>query len=183
MVIGGPVSKKGTVGSIVQFNKRIAPPGTRYFYASIEPDVLGVVLHHTLGKSLSDYVQEKVWQQIGAEADARWLVDDEGLELAHAFFNGVLRDYARLIIPREWMIAATTVRAADTVSRRARRRRNWLRLFAVVVRRRAAAIRAAGLSRTTHLRRSGLKADPGSDRVGPTDELSQLWTALSEQFA
>ena len=88
--------KKGTIGSIVQFNKRIAPPGTRYFYASIERDVLGVVLHHTLGKSLSDYVQEKVWQQIGTEADARWLVDAEGLELAHAFFNGVLRDYARL---------------------------------------------------------------------------------------
>jgi CubicO group peptidase (beta-lactamase class C family) len=96
MVIGGPVSKKGTVGSIVQFNKRIAPPGMRYFYASIEPAVLGVVLHHTLGKSLSDYVQEKVWQQIGTEADARWLVDAEGLELAHAVFNGVLRDYARL---------------------------------------------------------------------------------------
>ena len=42
MVAGlGPT--KGTINSIVQFNRRIAPPGTKYFYASIEADVLGVV--------------------------------------------------------------------------------------------------------------------------------------------
>jgi CubicO group peptidase (beta-lactamase class C family) len=45
----------GTIESIVQFNRRIAPPGTRYFYASIEPDVLGVVLHYAVNRSASDY--------------------------------------------------------------------------------------------------------------------------------
>jgi hypothetical protein len=40
---------KGTINSIVQFNRRIAPPGKKYFYASIEADVLGVVLHYLLG--------------------------------------------------------------------------------------------------------------------------------------
>jgi CubicO group peptidase (beta-lactamase class C family) len=120
-------STAGTVNGIAQFNRRIAPPGTRYHYASIEPDVLGVVLHHAAGKSASDYLQEKVWQPIGAEADATWLLDAEGLELAHFGFNAVLRDYARLgrllahdgawqdkqIIPAQWMIDATTVRASD----------------------------------------------------------------------
>src|SRR5438477_11727074 len=68
MVLGtGPTH--GTIESIVQFNRRIAPPGTRYFYASIEPDVLGVVLHFAVNKSASDYLQEKIWQPIGAEAD------------------------------------------------------------------------------------------------------------------
>ena len=128
MVSGSWISNKGTVKSIAQFNRRIAPPGTRYYYASIEPDVLGVVLHQAINKSASDYLQEKVWQPIGAEADATWLLDAEGFEVAHFGFNAVLRDYARLgrllahdgawngkqIIPAQWMIDATTVRASDT---------------------------------------------------------------------
>ena len=121
------LSNKGTVASIAQFNRRIAPPGTRFHYASIETDVLGLVLRYATDKSLSDYLQEKVWQPIGTEADARWLIDAEEYEVAHGFFNAVLRDYARLgrllahdgawegkqIIPAQWMIDATTVRAAD----------------------------------------------------------------------
>jgi CubicO group peptidase (beta-lactamase class C family) len=127
MVIGDPIFKKGTTNSIVQFNRRIAPPGTRYHYASIEPDVLGMVLHNAINKAASDYLQEKVWKPIGAEADAKWLVDAEGIEVAHFGFNAVLRDYARLgrllahdgawegkqIIPAQWMIDATTVRDSD----------------------------------------------------------------------
>lgn len=125
MVAG--ITRKGTIGSIVEFNHRIAPPGTRYSYASIEPDVLGVVLRQATGKTASHYLQEKIWQPIGAESDATWLIDAEGYELAHFGFSAVLRDYARLgrllahdgawngrqIIPAQWMIEATTVRAAD----------------------------------------------------------------------
>jgi CubicO group peptidase (beta-lactamase class C family) len=120
-------SAKGTVNSLIQFNHRIAPPGTRFHYASIESDVLGVVLRAITGKSLSDYLQEKIWQPIGAEADARWMLDAEGFELAHFGFNAVLRDYGRLgrllahdgawggqqIIPAHWMVDATTVRPSD----------------------------------------------------------------------
>ena len=120
-------SGKGTVNSIIQFNHRIGPPGTRFHYASIEPDVLGVVLRHATGKSLSEYLQAKIWQPIGAEADAKWVLDAEGLELAHFGFNAVLRDYARLarllahdgawggqqIIPTRWMVDATTVLPSD----------------------------------------------------------------------
>lgn len=128
LVMGGWIFKKGTVASITQFNHRIAPPGTRFYYASIEPDVLGVVLHYAIGRSASEYLQDKVWQPIGAEADATWLLDAEGIELAHFGFSAVLRDYARLgrllahdgawegrrIIPVQWMIDATTVRPSDT---------------------------------------------------------------------
>jgi CubicO group peptidase (beta-lactamase class C family) len=118
---------KGTVASIAQFNRRIAPPGTRFYYASIEPDVLGLVLHHAVNKSASDYLREKVWEPIGTEADAKWLIDAEGFEVAHHGFNAVLRDYARLgrllahdgawegkqIIPAQWMWEATTTRPSD----------------------------------------------------------------------
>ena len=127
MITGSLLLKKGTVKSIVQFNRRIAPPGTRYSYASIEPDVLGVVLRYATCQSASDYLHEKVWDPIGAEADATWLVDAEGFEVAHFGFSAVLRDYARFgrllahdgawegkqVIPAQWMIDATTVRASD----------------------------------------------------------------------
>jgi CubicO group peptidase (beta-lactamase class C family) len=128
MGIAFPAAKIGTVNSIVQFNQRIAPAGTRFYYASVEPDVLGMVLHNAVNKSASDYLREKVWEPIGAEADAKWLIDAEGFELAHFGFNAVLRDYARIgrllahdgawegkqIVPAQWMIDATTVRASDT---------------------------------------------------------------------
>jgi CubicO group peptidase (beta-lactamase class C family) len=127
MVLGsGPT--KGTVNSIAQFNRRIAPPGTRYFYASIEPDVVGVVLHYAVNQSLSDYLQKNLWEPIGAEADAAWVIDIQGFEVAHGFFNAVLRDYARVgrllahdgrwegkqIIPAQYLIDATTTRPSDT---------------------------------------------------------------------
>jgi CubicO group peptidase (beta-lactamase class C family) len=121
-------SPKGTIASLIQFNQRIAPPGTRYHYASIEPDVLGVVLRAAVGQSASDYLRRRVWEPIGAEADATWLIDAQGYEVAHGFFNAVLRDYARLgrllahggawdgrqIVPAQWMIDATTVRPGDS---------------------------------------------------------------------
>lgn len=127
MGIAFPSTKIGTVESMVQFNQRVAPAGTRFHYASIEPDVLAMALHHAVEKSASDYLREKVWEPIGAEADARWLIDAEGFELAHFGFNAVLRDYARLgrllahdgawegrqIVPKSWVIEATTVRASD----------------------------------------------------------------------
>ncbi|MBN9086798.1 MAG: serine hydrolase [Reyranella sp.] len=127
-VVAGRGPGHGTVDSIRQFNRRIAPPGTRYAYASIEPDVLGMVLKQAIGKTASAYLQERIWQPIGAESDATWLIDAEGYELAHFGFSAVLRDYARLgrllahdgawnghqIIPAQWMMDATTVRPSDT---------------------------------------------------------------------
>ena len=123
MGLGG----KDSVASITQFNQRVAPIGTRFHYASIEADVLGQVLRHALKRPLAGYLSEKVWQPICAEADATWLLDDEGVELPHFGFSAVLRDWARLarlmahdgawgrtqVIPAPWIRDATTVRAAD----------------------------------------------------------------------
>src|SRR5262249_44738373 len=41
LVLGGGAVRKGSIASITQFNHRLVPPGTRFHYASIEPDVLG----------------------------------------------------------------------------------------------------------------------------------------------
>jgi len=126
-MVARPASK-GTIESLIQFNHRIAPPGTIYSYASIEPDVLGMVLHSAVKQSLSDYLRERVWEPIGAEASANWLLDAQDFEVAHFGFNAVLRDYARLgrlfaydgawedkqIMPTQWMADATTVKSTDS---------------------------------------------------------------------
>jgi CubicO group peptidase (beta-lactamase class C family) len=66
----------------VQFNRWIAPPGTSFFYASIEADVVGIVVHCALGHSLSDYFREHLLEPISTEADAAWVIDAEGFEVA-----------------------------------------------------------------------------------------------------
>jgi CubicO group peptidase (beta-lactamase class C family) len=127
LVLGSGVVRKGSIASMIQFNHRLVPPGTRFHYASIEPDVLGQVLRRVLGRPLSQYLAERVWRPIGAEADATWLLDAEGCELPHFGFSAVLRDWARLgrllahdgtwegkqVVPASWMRDATTVRPAD----------------------------------------------------------------------
>lgn len=120
-------SGKRTVQAIGQFNTRIEPTGTKFRYASIETEVLGLVLARAVGMSVADYLSEKIWRSIGAEADASWSIDRSGQELTYCCFNAVLRDYARLgrllahdgvwageqIIPRQWLLDATTVRPGD----------------------------------------------------------------------
>ncbi len=117
----------GGPAAVAAFNERTAAPGTRFYYASSETQVLGLVLRAATGRSNADYLSEKIWQPIGAEADATWIIDAAGQEAAFCCVNAVLRDYARLglllahdgrlgerqIIPRAWLLAATTVRNAD----------------------------------------------------------------------
>ena len=123
----GP-SRMRVSDSVTQFNTRVAPPGTRWNYASVETLVLGLVLREAIRRPITDYLREKIWQPIGAEADASWAVDSRGQEVTYCCFNAVLRDYARLarllahdgiweghqLIPRQWILDATTVRPSDT---------------------------------------------------------------------
>jgi hypothetical protein len=50
MVLGLGTAK-GTINSILQFDQRIATPRTKFFYASIEPDVGGLVVHYAVNQS------------------------------------------------------------------------------------------------------------------------------------
>ena len=119
--------RKPSVVSVAQFNTRAALPGTRFRYASVETQVLGLVLRAAVGRPITDYLREKIWQAIGTEADASWAIDGTGQEVTYCCFNAVLRDYARLgrllahdgmwegrqLIPLQWILDGTTVRPGD----------------------------------------------------------------------
>jgi CubicO group peptidase (beta-lactamase class C family) len=114
---------KDPVASVAQFNTRIAPPGTKWHYASVETEILGLVLRAAIGEPVADYLDDRIWQAIGTEADASWAIDGTGQEVSFCCFNAVLRDYARIgrllahdgawegrqLIPRQWLLDATTV--------------------------------------------------------------------------
>jgi CubicO group peptidase (beta-lactamase class C family) len=94
---------RATIGGVLagasaarQFDERGAAPGARWNYASAETYVLALVLRAAIGRSIADYMSEKIWRPMGAEADATWLVEATGIEVGYMGFNAVLRDYARL---------------------------------------------------------------------------------------
>ena len=113
----------GGVDAVTPINERVRPSGTKFSYASVETQVLGLVLRSAVGRPVADYLQEKIWAPIGTEADATWLIDRSGQEVTFCCINAVLRDYARLglllahdgnwrgrqIIPAAWIEDATRV--------------------------------------------------------------------------
>jgi CubicO group peptidase (beta-lactamase class C family) len=87
---------QGAIAALQAFGDREAEAGTRFHYASSETVILGVLVRTVTGKTLSDYLSEKLWRPMGAEADATWSHDPQGLESALGNFNAVLHDYGRL---------------------------------------------------------------------------------------
>jgi CubicO group peptidase (beta-lactamase class C family) len=113
---------KGTIAALRLFQEREAPEGTRFKYATAETVVLVAVLRHVVGGSVSDYLTERLWQPMGAEADATWITSrPDGYENGGGGFNAVLRDYGRLgvlladdgrignrqVLPKDYLIEAT----------------------------------------------------------------------------
>ncbi len=57
-------------------------PGTNLHYVSINTHVLGMIIVKATGKSLSYYLEEKLWKPMGMEYNAYWLCDNLGMEIA-----------------------------------------------------------------------------------------------------
>jgi len=102
--------------------KNARPPGTYNLYVSIDTQVLGMILVKATGKSITEYMNEKIWSQIGAESEAYWIVDNTGMEFAIGGLNVTARDYAKMgqlfldsgrwqgkqLVPEEWVRASVT---------------------------------------------------------------------------
>ena len=69
---------KDPAAVVAQFNTRTAPPGTRWHYASVETEILGLVLRSATGTPVADYLHDRIWDAIGTEADASWAIDGSG---------------------------------------------------------------------------------------------------------
>lgn len=110
-----------SITALREFNTREAEQGTRFHYASSETVALTVLLQAVTGMSLSEYLTPRLWQPMGAEADATWISYPDGTDEGLGAFNATLRDYGRLgillandgaiggkqIIPKEYLLEAT----------------------------------------------------------------------------
>jgi CubicO group peptidase (beta-lactamase class C family) len=74
------------------------PPGIAWQYNNYHPLLLGLVLERTTRMSVSRFMAAKLWQPLGAEADATWSLDseDSGFEKLESGVNARATDYARL---------------------------------------------------------------------------------------
>jgi CubicO group peptidase (beta-lactamase class C family) len=86
----------------------VRPPGQEWLYNNYNPLLLGLVLERATGTSVSDYMATKLWQPLGAEADATWSLDSEGsgFEKLESGLNATPVDYARFgelfLLAGEW---------------------------------------------------------------------------------
>ncbi|MBN3786204.1 serine hydrolase [Burkholderia sp. Ac-20353] len=118
---------RGAIDAVKQFDKREHAPGTHFSYASIETEVLGLVLSHATHMSVAQYASERIWKKMGMESDASWGRDATGQNITYCCVSATLRDWARLglmlaydgrwngqqIVPRDWVLQATSVAAGD----------------------------------------------------------------------
>lgn len=102
--------------------EREKEPGTWHHYVSMDTQVLGMIIRETTGKTISEYMEEKLWKPLGMESDAFWLIDGKGMEAVFGGLNATLRDYARFgrlylhkgdwqgkqVVPEEWVRASVT---------------------------------------------------------------------------
>jgi CubicO group peptidase (beta-lactamase class C family) len=82
--------------------------------------MLAMVLQEATGKSVTESLQEHIWNKIGMQDDAYYMVDDSGMEVALGGLNATLRDYAKFgllylnrgdwngdqVVPAEWVDAS-----------------------------------------------------------------------------
>jgi CubicO group peptidase (beta-lactamase class C family) len=74
-------------------------PGKQFEYVSGNTQILGLVLERALGKkTISAYLEEKIWIPLEMEFDASWSLDSKksGLEKSFCCINARARDYAKI---------------------------------------------------------------------------------------
>ena len=94
------LNREGGLAAQVAYMGRMArkaAPGTLFNYNTAEADLAAAVLQAATGRTLSDYLSEKIWRPFGMQSDAHWItMGTSGLERAGCCLSATLRDYGRL---------------------------------------------------------------------------------------
>lgn len=103
---------------------RAHPAGEVWNYSTGETNLIGILVSEATGKTLAEYLSEKIWGPYGMEHDATWLLNEDGTEISGCCIQATTRDFARFgqfmldgaqvngrqIVPEGWIEAATQKR-------------------------------------------------------------------------
>ncbi|MEU6561437.1 serine hydrolase domain-containing protein [Nocardia nova] len=101
--------------------KRERPAGTKWNYDSMDSFVLGWVVSKATGKSLSSYVDDRIWKPAGMETPALIGKDYSGSAIGYCCYHATVRDFARFgllylrdgqaggkqVVPQQWVNDST----------------------------------------------------------------------------
>ena len=111
----------GGVLALMRGARALHPPGTQFNYNTGDTYVLGALLSAATGRTLADYMSEKVWSRFGMEFDAFYTLESEGgQEIGGSRAGMALRDFGRFgrfllkggvigderVLPEGWLDAA-----------------------------------------------------------------------------
>jgi len=88
---------EGDLDPVVVYMKTLeseAQPGTRWQYNTGETNLIGVLVAKATGKSVSEYLSEKIWKPYGMSQDGEWLLNEGGKEISGCCISATVRDYA-----------------------------------------------------------------------------------------
>lgn len=71
-------------------------PGTEFEYQSGATQLLGFAIRKATNVPLANYLSKKIWAPLGMEQNARWSVDDNGMEKTFCCLHSNARDFAKL---------------------------------------------------------------------------------------
>jgi len=120
-----PVAGEDITVSYMKTLPREAPAGSKWVYKTGETNLIGVLVSSATGKTLSQYLSEKIWKPFGMEQDAVWMLGATGHEISGCCVSASLRDYARFgqfmlnggvaggekVLPGDWIASATVKQA------------------------------------------------------------------------
>lgn len=123
--LAAAMSTAGTLDEFVATMVRAEEPGRVCRYNSGDTQVLGSLLVQATGRSITDYMQEKLFEPLGMNWPGYWLVDSAGMEVAFCGLVMTAQDYARFgelyrnggvwrgrqIVPSSWVAASLSADA------------------------------------------------------------------------
>jgi len=97
--------------------KLIKQPGLAFEYGGHNTTILSMIAERITGVRYSDFISNRIWNNIGADADGYFALSPEGIIVSSACMNSTLRDLARygLLFTPSWKTVSQSKVISDAI--------------------------------------------------------------------